>query len=182
MPIQSSKYAQHLKGSPSFRRNVANQASGSTPDSGRNPTITRSTYEAAYIAEGNRRPNHGMPSAGGSGAIDVRPTGVFTVADNNFSTGTCIIKIGDFEFVSGVDFVAGAGVNATATNIAAAINALPGWSASALAADVTVFYPHAGKVRFEARHHGTIVNITPLNPADGFLQYGGTQLEPPTLT
>lgn len=180
MPIQSSKYAQHLKGSLSFRKNVANQASGSTPDSGRNPTITRSTYEASEVAEGNRRPN--VASVRAAGLADSRPSGTFTVSDNTFNTGVCIIRVGDFEFLSGVDFIPGAGVNDTAANIANAIDALQGWAASSVGPDVTVLYPHAGKIRFEVRHLGTTVNLDSLSPSDGYLQYGGTRPQPPILT
>lgn len=67
----------------------------------------------------------------------VRGSGTVTVANNTF-LGPTTVMVGKYEFLSGSDFAIGAGVNNTATNLAAAIDATPEYSASAVGAVVTV--------------------------------------------
>ena len=67
----------------------------------------------------------------------VRGTGTVTVANNTF-LGPTTVTVGKYEFLSGSDFAIGAGVNNTATNLAAAIDATSEYTASAVGAVVTV--------------------------------------------
>jgi len=67
-------------------------------------------------------------------------TATIVVASNAFLGPTSIL-LGEFVLTSDEDFVVGAGVNPTAANIATAIDALPGYSAAALLAAVTVTGP-----------------------------------------
>jgi len=116
----------------------------------------------------------------------VGQTAVFTVANNDFTTGRAEIHIGDVHLLSVLDFVIGAGVNNTATNIATAINTLgqDGFTAAAIGAVVTVTYmPPMDEVTFRVAHYGTITNFTPLVPATGFMtSLGDPLIGPPVLT
>jgi hypothetical protein len=82
----------------------------------------------------------------------VRGTGTITVASNSF-LGPTTVTVGKYEFLSGSDFAIGAGVNATATNLAAAIDATPEYAAVAVGAAITVtglFGPTGNEVAFYA--------------------------------
>jgi hypothetical protein len=81
------------------------------------------------------------------------------------------------------DYAVGADEDATAANIAAAINTLPGWTATSALHVVTVTNDHqADDVVFEVHHYGTIVNFTTLTPDQGFLALGNPTIGPPLLT
>ena len=111
-------------------------------------------------------------------------TATITVANNDFTTGRALLYLGDLVIISGLHFLQGAGVNNTATNLAAFINGIPGWTAPAPgAAVVTVTYggPPTDDVRFEAEYHGTITNYT-LAPTTRFLTNGTPALVAPVFT
>jgi hypothetical protein len=181
--IKNSLHAQHLtdQGGP-FNRLVANSDAGGNPEKGppNNTTIIRRAWMAGNMAEGARPSFNGIQVA--PGAADPRPTGTLTVADNDFSTGPCIVQIGDFEFIPGVDFAVGALAANTADNFRDALLEITGWFASTAGAVLTFRYPHPGRIRFEVHHHGTITNMTPLVPLTGRLSYGGTATAAPGLT
>lgn len=107
-------------------------------------------------------------------------TGTLTVANNNFAASAEII-LGDYTLVSGVDYIPGVAVGNTATNIAAAINNLTDFTASALAAVVTINYGKIARVPFLVRHYGTVTNFT-TTPTSGWLTPGGPSIGPPILT
>ena len=110
-------------------------------------------------------------------------TAQLTVADNDFSTGIARLILGDYELISALDYVIGGGVNATATNLAAAIDALTEFSAVPTAAVVDIQY-HGGaanEVDFKVVHEGTQTNFTPLVPADGMMIRGGPSVSAPRL-
>lgn len=89
-------------------------------------------------------------------------TGTFTVGNNNFSTGSTVIEIGDFALVSRLHYQPGANVNATAANIVTALNKLDYIDASANNATVT--FTVDIDVDFKIIHYGTIANFTNINP------------------
>ena len=64
-------------------------------------------------------------------------SGMFLVADHNFTTGRAALLLGDFALVSNIDYAVGGGAAATAINIAAAINRLPGFFATFIGPVVT---------------------------------------------
>lgn len=102
------------------------------------------------------------------------PTGEVEVVSDNFANGSASLFVGQFELVSGRDFATGGGVAATAGNIATAINTLPGFSAGAVGAVVTVEGP-LGQVglRFEAHYRGGEQNFEFTYVADyGVLSQG----------
>ena len=66
-----------------------------------------------------------------------RATATFTVADNDFSGGAEIV-IGEFKLVAEIDFVIAGTAAGTATNIANAVDNLPGYDGTAVGADVTI--------------------------------------------
>lgn len=110
------------------------------------------------------------------------PAGSVTVSSDVFSGTSASVLIGPFELVSNRDFVTGGGVNATATNLAVAIDSLPGYSASAVGADVAVEGP-AGQsaIPFRAVYRGGAANFTFSYVADdGILSQGigGGPVEP----
>jgi hypothetical protein len=69
------------------------------------------------------------------------PSGVVTVSSNTFSPGSAGVIVGPFTLIVNRDFVPGGGAAATATALAAAIDALPGYTGAAVGADVTVTGP-----------------------------------------
>lgn len=140
-----------------FRRPVANLAPPLVPNAP--PLVQRTAHTFGTLAHGNERGVNGQVNAV---AGDHRPVGEVTVASNNFGTGRAIVFLGDYEFIAGVDFLVGAAVGNTATNLAAAITALSGWDATAVGAVVTINAAPPGRIRFLVRHYGTIVNYTTL--------------------
>lgn len=113
------------------------------------------------------------------------PTGDVTVASDVFSGQSASLFIGQFELVSNRDFVTGGGVAATATAIAAAVSALPGYTGTPAGATVTVDGP-AGQsgLRFSASYSGGDENFTFTYVAsDGVLSQGigGGPIQPPTI-
>ena len=108
-------------------------------------------------------------------------TGVITVASNDFSA-MAEIFLGNYRLLANVDFVVGAAVGDTATNIAAAINQFPGFSASVNMAAVTVLYSDgsAADVDFRPLHYGEVVNFTFV--PDGLMTKGNPQSAAPIMT
>lgn len=85
-----------------------------------------------------------------------------TVGDNDFSEGAQII-IGEYTLVAGVDFAIGGTAGDTATNIADAIDNLPGYDGTAVGADITVDGrkgPQGNADRFEPKSFGAVDNFT----------------------
>jgi hypothetical protein len=110
----------------------------------------------------------------------------FLVANNDFSTGRAILHLGDHRLISGVDFEIGLNVNATATNIIAAVNRLGGGLAAAAGAVpngvvVTIDDQPISKVDCRVVHYGTIVNFTTFDPDDGFMAGGRPEITAPLL-
>ena len=113
------------------------------------------------------------------------PTGEVTVASAVFAGNSASLFVGKFELVSGRDFVTSGGVAAVATSIETAINNLPGFSASAAVAVVTVTGPR-GQVGlpFDALYRGGEENFTFVYTAEeGVLATTivFSPIEPPTL-
>lgn len=102
-----------------------------------------------------------------------RPTATVTVANNTFSGDSARLFVGPYTIVSNVHFTPGGGVNATATALAAAVDALPEYTAAAVGAVVTVQGPISGlSLRFQAEYVAGNKNYSfswPTNP--GFLGY-----------
>lgn len=108
-------------------------------------------------------------------------TGTFTVADNSFPAPAELI-LGTHRLVNSFDYLIGADTAHTATNIAAAISLLPGFSAVAVASVVTVSYSHqADDTPFFAIHYGTVTSFNTFTGA-GFLTRGTPIVGPPVIT
>lgn len=90
--------------------------------------------------------------------------GSITVLDNDYSSGRCVLTVGDYQLTMGVEINPGnpAAVNDGAAGIAAAVNRLPGFTASAALAVVTVTYVSDvnATVPFSVQHNGTVVNLS----------------------
>jgi hypothetical protein len=156
---------------------IGNHPYGSFPDQNlpafQAPTPVRRAFTHQVLTMGDTRlsaHNHiglmvGTPAA---------KTATLTVADNDFSTGTAIITLGDYTLTSNVDYAVDAVLANTASNIAAAITALPGFQATALAGVVTILYTigPADLVDFSVVYYGTKTNFT-LTPTDGLMGNGG---------
>lgn len=145
------------------------------------PVVLRNTVtESPIQSDGGHATNARLTlAAGGFGPA----TGSFTVNDNDFTTGRTEIVLGPYRLMDTFDYAVGADEDATAANIAAAINTLPGWTATSALHVVTVTNDHqADDVVFEVHHYGTIVNFTTLTPDQGFLALGNPTIGPPLLT
>lgn len=111
-------------------------------------------------------------------------TAQFTVADNDFSTGIARLFLGNYELIAGIDYLVGAGVVATAVNLAAAIDNMVEFSAPVPGAAIVSFEYHEGganEVDFKVLHEGSKVNFTLLVPADGVMAKGGPVISAPRL-
>lgn len=85
-----------------------------------------------------------------------------TVDSNNF-TSTAILYLHTYKLTSNIDWAIGGSAALTAVNIAAAINTLEGFSATANAAVITVLGPKGGAafgISFKAAYGGAIVNFS----------------------
>ena len=136
----------------------------------RPPVIT--SVRLGVITKGNDMRNGNLVAT----APPVGCSGSFTVADNDFTTGNMEIVIKTIRLQSYLDFAIGALVADTAANIVTAVNgmtAITGVSAENLGAVVTLTSSETtGDVVFRAYHYGTIVNLTPFVPADGYMAEG----------
>jgi len=111
----------------------------------------------------------------------VQATGSFKVADNTFP-GTAELIMGDYRLINNFDYLIGAAAADTATNIAAAISRVPGFSATALVDVVTVNYIHAADdTEFRAIQHSTVLSFT-LFTGNGYLTKGVPVAGPPVFT
>jgi len=138
------------------------------------------TYQVVGFGDGGAHAQNANARIGGTAGPK---TASFTVDDNDFSTGPAVLTLGPFEVISNVDYVVGSSDAVTATNIAAAISNLAGFSATANLAVVSVEYDigPADIVDFSVVHHGTIENLTPLTPATGTMANGGPGIVAPAL-
>lgn len=112
----------------------------------------------------------------------VRASVDVTVVDNDFSDAATLF-IGDYTFTSGVDFVVGGGVNATATALAAAIDGINGYAAAAVGPVVTVTAPpgpNGNNVFADAEYTGTVQNYT-LSPSTWYMSGGEPYIGPPGI-
>jgi hypothetical protein len=102
------------------------------------------------------------------------PTGDVEVVSDVFAGQSASLFVGPYELVSNRDFVTGGGAAATAANIEAAIDALPGYSASTAGTVVTVNGPQGqAGIRFEATYRGGEMNFSFTYVAgDGVLSQG----------
>lgn len=116
----------------------------------------------------------GLIDAYAAGA-PTRPTGTVTVANNTFSGDSALLRVGQYTIVSNIHFAPGGGVNATATALAAAISLLPGYSALAVGAVVTIQGPAGAlgdALQLSAEYQGGAKNYTLVWPhLQGFLGY-----------
>ena len=159
------------------------------------PTKVRTGFEFTHIQTLGFTTDHTQAGAARSVVVSTLqqeyepalPTGLPTadlvVADNVFAGLSATIHLGPYELVSNRDFVPGAGVNATATAIGAAIDNLPGYSTIVAAATVTVSGPR-GQVGlpFFASYTGGNENFTFTYPAGSqefILGYGPTPADGP---
>lgn len=115
------------------------------------------------------------------------PTGDVEVTSNTFVGQSASLFIGPFELVSGRDYTVGGSAAATATAIATAVSALPGYTGTPAGAVVTVEGPlgQAG-LRFDATYRGGAQNFDFTYVAeDGVLSQGvgegDAPIAPPTI-
>lgn len=147
------------------------------------PTLLRSTISFASITtEGGKFQNGAMVDNSPLTPIVSGMTGAFVVNDNDFSTGPAVFTLGPYELTSFVDYTPGAGVNATATAVAAAISRLPGYIATANVATVSVERSGScDEVEFSVKHFGTHTNFNALVPTTGYFQTGFPIIGAPVL-
>jgi hypothetical protein len=116
-----------------------------------------------------------------TGTTFAKATGAFEVLDNTFPAPAELV-LGDFRLVNTVDYVVGAAVGNTATNMAAVISKLPGYSASAIGAVVTVLCDHqADDIDFRVVHYGGVFSLGNFT-GSGYLTKGVPYVGPPILT
>lgn len=188
--------ARQLTASPKFKILVANLSGASDPSKGTtgNPTKKRTAFEMQQFSErmtsdeelDRAGPHPGTTQRQGlltfPSDTPVAATGTLTVANNTF-TNPAVLYLGNYVIRSGDDFTVGGSTSATATALAAAIDALPEFAASAATDDVTItgpVGPNGNLVRFEVVFEGTVENYT-LDPDGGFLTGGEPTLGPVSI-
>lgn len=165
---------------------VCNHPYGSVPDHNnpiyQNPPPMRQafTYQAISInGAGGVHSGHVNGLLGGGYAPK---TATLTVANNDFSTGSCLLILGEYQMLAGVDYAIGGTVASTASNMAAAIDNLPGYTAVVLAGstvEITYDQGPMDEVDFSVQHLGTILNMTPLVPGSGIMANGSPTIQAP---
>ena len=139
-----------------FTMLIANLRQGSDPSRGPagNPQVIRSTYTSQLFPEiGGRGPEVGTPNPRTPGVgtrighvayttspVPVAAAGTITVASIVFA-GPTTVQVGQYILTTGVDFLVGGTTALTAAALAAAIDALPGYSAADAGSDVNVTGP-----------------------------------------
>lgn len=188
--------ARLITAQPKFKILVANIDGAGDPSRGRNPVKIRTGFERQNLPEVARGENPSRvldPSTPGLGTrqglldhttppVPVGAAGTVTVGDNNF-TRKARLYLGEFVLVSNEDYTPGGSTALTATALAAAIDALPGFAAAAVGSDVNItgpFGPNGNEVVLQAVYDGTVQNFT-LSPSDGFLAGGEPTIGPPTI-
>lgn len=113
------------------------------------------------------------------------PTGDVEIISDVFAGPSASLFVGPYELVSGRDFATGGGLAATAANLAAAIDALEGYTATPAGAVLTVEGPLGQEgLRFEAAYRGGELNFDFTYVAEeGVLSQGigGGPIEPPQI-
>lgn len=152
---------------------VGNLSQGSTPaeDGLAGKTIQdvtiRSRYQGQYVAKtstgtSDRAGYGGIPHTEELGASDpVGAAASFDVSDNDFSGGAQI-RLADFTLNIPGDVTPGGGTGATATAIAAAIDNLPGFAATAAVDTVNVVG------RKGVQGNSDILELQSFGPVDNF--------------
>ena len=146
-----------------------------------NPVKARTGFSPAVIlSETNNNVNNGF-----NDSAPAPSTATITVSDATFSGGSTILFIGKYSLISNVDWAPVEGnTAASATALADAISALPGFSAVPAGSDVNVEGPAglAGlDVTLEAEYNGTAANFT-FTPDTGFFAAGQPQLSGMKIT
>jgi hypothetical protein len=142
------------------------------------PTVPHHrTVTQGVIMADNGAVTNGMMT----GTSFAKATGTFEVVDNTFADPVELV-IGDYRIFNSVDYAVGVAAANTATNIAAVISKLPGFSATAALAVVTVLCDHqADDTDFRALHHGTTLTLSNFT-GSGYLTKGVPYAGPPVLT
>lgn len=181
---------------PTFTMLVANIEGAGDPSQGDNPVKLRTGFRKQMFPEVTRGnvpvkvEDTRTPSVHtDQGLLDytvspipVRTEVSVTVADNDFSA-KATLRLGGLTVTSGVDFTVGGTTDLTAAALAAAVDGLPGFSASAVLSVVTIrgpVGPNGDNIRFDARYAGSISNYT-LSPTTGFLGGGDPDIGPPAI-
>ena len=180
-----------ITATPAFRMIAPVIRGGSDPSRGPagNPEIIRNTYSQQHFTEVPGRGPATVDNQRGTRTLlgsltgaSTGATGEVTVANNTFLGPTSLL-LGEYTLTTGVDFEVGGGVNATATNLGAAIDLLEGYSTSVVGPAVTITGP-SGPVSNEVKFQASGVspaNFT-LDPAEGSLSGGSPTIGPPVIT
>lgn len=181
---------------PKFKILVANIENAGDPSRGINPVKVRTGFEKQLLPE---VPRPGAPSwspdftTPGTHTFQgllgyttpltpVPSTGTVEVMDNTF-TSNATLYLGPYTITANVDYTPGGTTDLTAAALAAAIDALPDFTASALASVVTIsgpFGPTGNELRFEAVYAGSVANFA-LTPTDVSLTDGEPFIGPPNI-
>ena len=145
------------------------------------PAPLRQTYEFTWINKGN-----GAGQNGRMGGTITGATAEITCTQANVTPGTHVIRIGPYELRPSVDFAVGANDNALADNLAAAISALPGFSAPNPVANVIAISTTRGNgndTRIEVLEWGA-ASAFALTATDreGFMDRGAPAPTAPSIT
>lgn len=181
-----------------FKFLVANLSGGGDPSAGVNPTVIRHQWEMQFLPE---LPNRGYeqgpvedfktPGLGTKMGLlattvpdlPVHAQGSIIVSNNDF-TNRAILDLGGYTLISNEHYTVAGTAADTATNIAASISQLFGFSASNIGATISVvgpFGPDGNDISFDASYEGSIQNFS-LTPTDGSLHRGEPTIGPPEIT
>jgi len=104
------------------------------------------------------------------------------VIDNDFTTGRADLKLDKYTVRSGLEWTPGGSLALSATALAAAIDNLPEFSASAIGAVITVLGPTGPhKLEFSVLYRGSKTNFT-MTPNSGYMTPGEPVMDGPEIT
>jgi len=156
----------------SFEVPVGHFAHGSDPSSN-NPAFNNPVPIRRTMTVGTIRAQEGR---GVNSRLNVEDAALneatcsFSVHANNDFADRVALYLGNHILISGIDYQIGLNAAATAALVAAAVNALPGFSAAEDGTDVDVTWQGPlDDVDFRIVHSGQIDNLTGPNPDNGLM-------------
>ena len=151
---------------------VAN-LTGSKDEQG-NPIKARTSFSYQTLFDITGNPLQGNLVGNASNAV-----GVISVLDNDFQD-VATIFLGTHLIISGIDWEIGVDAGTSATNLAAYIDSLLEFSASAVGTDITITGAKgylSDQIVFKAEYIGSVVNFS-FTPTTGYLGSGGPEFGP----
>ena len=176
-----------FRSGPAFEVHVPVHPRGTDPSRNNKafnqPTPIRETATQTWVNRGGGRGVVGQ--MGVAGLTFTTATATITCTQANVEVGKHVIRVGEYELLPGIDFLLGASDTELGDNLATAISALPGYSASAALGVVSIITTtdHGSDHRMEVVENSaaSAFALTALDRT-GFMDRGDPTVVAPTLS